>query len=163
MRVLSLFLFVQGTLSLKFCANEILPSGFCPENAVDICQASTGAFCIKAGLQYKIGNTNGCEKFEAGTLSGNCFQIGNEDVEGDTSAPTCNPHHRTYCECSVCTTDTDCGTIAGYPSSCIGEPTGSGDAYADGFEAGRYCGQEDCMKALREAYANVGDCENVRL
>lgn len=63
MRLLILCLLACSSNALKFCANDVLPSGFCPSNAADICAASTGNYCIKAGLQYPVDGVNGCEKF----------------------------------------------------------------------------------------------------
>lgn len=146
--------------ALKFCANDVLPSGFCPSNAADICAANSGNYCIKAGLQYPVAGVNGCEKFQAGVLTGNCFQFENDDVESDTSAPTCNPLYRNYCECIECVDDADCSTIAGVGADCFGEPAGSGDVYATGFANGRDSVScvENCTKALQTAFAEIGAC-----
>ena len=158
LRALLFGVLAQTSVALKFCANGVLPSGSCPENAQQMCAENSGLFCIKAGLQYVIGDTSGCEKFLSGTLSGNCFQNGNGDVESDTSAPSCNPLVRTYCECAVCTQDSDCSTIGGVGAGCDGAPAGSGDFYAAGFADGKECGINHCADALKATYEELGAC-----
>ena len=159
MRVAILALFAQIVSAVKFCTNGYLPSGSCPANAADICAANSGPYCIKAGLQYPVANVNGCEKFQAGALTGACHQIGNEDTE-PTQFPYCNPQNRNYCECVECISSANCSSIGGLPSVCAGNATGSGDVYASGFAAGKNSVScvENCAQALRLAYAELEDC-----
>lgn len=160
MLLLYLFLLVQGAVAVKFCTNKYLPSGSCPANAVDIC-TNSGTYCTKSDpvtLQYSVAGVSGCEKFTEGGYGGQaCFGIHVSDNPSENS-PSCYPVNRNYCECVECTEDSDCGTFNGYPTGCEGEPAGDGDIYAAGFAAGRKCGEEDCVKALRTAYASIGDC-----
>ena len=159
MRGALLALIAQVTVAVKFCTNGYLPSGSCPANAVAICAANSGAYCIKAGLQYPVANVNGCEKFQAGSLTGACHQIGNEDTE-PTQFPYCNPQHRNYCECTECTSDANCSSIGGLPSVCAGNATGSGDIYASAFAAGAESIScvDSCAQALRKAYSELDQC-----
>lgn len=160
MRLILFSLLVQGTVALKFCTNKYLPSGSCPSNAVDIC-ANSGNYCVKSdpvALQYSVTGVSGCAQFQTGGHSGEaCFGIHvSDDPSG--SSPNCYPVNRNYCECTECTQQSDCSSFNGLPTGCEGEPAGSGDIYSAGFAAGVECGEENCVKALRVAYADIGDC-----
>lgn len=160
MRVAILGLLAQAAVAIKFCTNKYIPSGTCPPNAAEICAAS-GNYCVKSdpvSLQYSVEGVSGCEKFQSGGYSGQaCFGIHVDDNPSENS-PSCYPVNRNYCECVQCTHNNNCSSFNGLPTGCEGDPAGSGDVYAAGFTAGKECGVETCVDALRSAYANLGQC-----
>lgn len=160
MRAVLLSLVVQGAVAAKFCFNDEFTSGLCPDNAVAICEASSGKTCIKAGLEYDVSGVNGCDKFEAGSVTGACLTIDNEDTD-PTAFPYCNPHARTYCECKPCETNDDCnGVTYNHPTTCQDNAAGVQDAYAAAFAAGQNSIScvDDCANALRKTYEDLGGC-----
>ena len=152
---------LKSVIAIKFCSNKYLPSGSCPSNAVDIC-ASSGNYCVKTThnipLQYSVTGVNGCELFQSGGDSGTeCHGMHVGDGPGDS--PSCYPTNRNYCECTPCTSHSDCiNSFGGLPTGCEGNATGSGDAYSDGFTAGKECGIDNCANALKAAYQQLGQC-----
>lgn len=160
MRVLLLSLLAQIIVAVKFCTNKYIPSGSCPANAAEICAAS-GNYCVKSdpvSLQYSVAGVSGCEQFQTGGHSGDaCFGIHVSDNPGGSS-PNCYPVNRNYCECTQCTHNSNCSSFNGLPTGCEGEPAGSGDVYAAGFAAGKECGADIWVEALRSAYIDLGQC-----
>lgn len=157
-------LFLPAATAVTFCANEYLPSGSCPENAVEICQQNT-YYCVKTygnvGVQYSVDGVSGCEQFQQGGHNGEeCF--GTHVSDNPSNPPNCHPVNRNYCECVECTSNATCSMpFAGYPLECVGQPAGSGDIYAAGFAAGKNCGIDQCADALRTSYQSLGNCPSV--
>ena len=107
---LLLTLCLKLVIAIKFCSNKYLPSGSCPSNAVDICDAS-GNYCVKTThnipLQYSVTGVNGCEQFQTGGHSSEeCHGMHVGDSPSDS--PSCYPVNRNYCECTPCTSHSDC-------------------------------------------------------
>ena len=126
LRALLFGVLTQTSVAVKFCANKYLPSGSCPENAQEICDAVNDGFCRKVGLHYSVAGVPGCSGFQSGTRAGECyniFELLNLQNPDNVIFPSCNPTARTYCECTTCTQDSDCDlwSVGGESMTCNGE------------------------------------------